>query len=123
MDVDTALERAKPLGRTQAVVITASGVFAFEISWFVLSIVFIAEIPPHHCNVGSNTTLPVNEDNEYLQCEEFVNPDWKNKTTDCSDGWYYDTEESGRSIVSDVSNDISCNVYVAILRSNSTHFK
>ncbi|XP_071835101.1 organic anion transporter 3-like [Apostichopus japonicus] len=101
MEIDAALERAKPLGRTQAAVLTTSSFFTVEIAWLILSVVFIAETPLHHCDVGTNTTLPETEDNVYESCEEFVDPEWKNETMACSDGWYYDTELYGHSIVSE----------------------
>ncbi|KAJ8044443.1 Solute carrier family 22 member 6-A [Holothuria leucospilota] len=107
MEIDEALERAKPLGRTQGLISTTAGVLAFELSWIILSVVFIAENPPHHCTVCENCTLedsiPVQEGNPLMfeQCLEYVNSEWKNETQLCSNGWHYYTELYGDSIVSD----------------------
>lgn len=109
MEIDEALERAKPLGRTQGLISTTASVLAFELSWIILSVVFIAENPPHHCTVCENCTLedsiPVQDGDPLIfeQCLEYVNPEWKNETQPCSNGWQYDTELYGDSIVSDVS--------------------
>ena len=107
MDIDQALEASNPLGRTQVLILIAASLVYMQIDFTVLSSVFIAEISPHHCAVAPgyslNETIPVDEDGNYVNCEEYVNLSISMETQSCTRGWDYDTELYGVSITSEVS--------------------
>lgn len=104
MDLDQALQASDPLGRTQFLIFAASVLMNMETGMTILSHVFLAEVPPHHC--AYNSTYSLNESiptdgSHYAQCEEYINPPFTNETQACSNGWTYDTKATGKSIVSD----------------------
>lgn len=80
---------------------------------------------PHHCNTDwilelgnlteerrKNLTLPLAEDGDFDSCRMFTPVDWDletiethgiNSTTECLNGWDYDTPEGVSSIVTEVT--------------------
>ncbi|KAJ8032333.1 Organic cation transporter-like protein [Holothuria leucospilota] len=69
----------------------------------ILSHVFLAEVPPHYCFRNStffNVSAPTDGSN-YAECKEYVNPISSSETQTCKNGWVYDVEITGQSIVSE----------------------
>lgn len=103
MDVDQALKATNPLGRTQFFIFTASVLMNVETGMIILSHVFLAEVPPHYCFRNStflNVSAPT-DGSSYAECKEYVNPISPSETQTCKNGWVYDVEITGQSIVSE----------------------
>ncbi|KAJ8032178.1 Solute carrier family 22 member 15 [Holothuria leucospilota] len=111
MDIEQALGASYPLGKMQVLINIAAGLAYMQLDFIVLSSVFIAEIPPHHCAIApgytANDTIPVDEDGDYVRCEEYVNLSVSKEKQPCSEGWDYDTKLYGASITSEW--DLVCN--------------
>ncbi|KAJ8032180.1 Solute carrier family 22 member 6-A [Holothuria leucospilota] len=104
MDVDQALTSAGPLGRVQILVTIAACLSQVQSAWIAISTVFISETPQHSC--ASSPGFVLNESNPFKesnrdQCEEYAVPSEWNSTRPCANGWEYDTDLTGKSIVSD----------------------
>ena len=106
MEIDQSLEAANPLGRTQLMIALASVLMNFETGFITVDGVFLATVPPHHCSypqeLSLNEIVPV-EEGAFSQCLEYINSSMRLETRPCSKGWDFDTQETGHSIVSDVS--------------------
>ncbi|XP_071832277.1 organic cation transporter-like protein isoform X2 [Apostichopus japonicus] len=103
MELDEALEAAKPLGRTQLMILLASMLMNMESGFSVLSNVFLAKTPPYHCANHSGFSLEESVpfiDGSYSTCEVYSDPVHSNDTQPCN-MWYFDTEKAGKSVVSD----------------------
>lgn len=105
MEIDDALESAKSLGNTQIVILVATVLMNIETALTMLGNVFLAKNPPYHCSNHSgfslNESVPFVE-GAYATCLEYSNPGVSNETRECS-SWEFDTDISGKSIVSEVS--------------------
>lgn len=104
MELDQALDAAKPIGRMQLMIALASVLMNIETGFITVDGVFLATVPPHHClnlpGLLLNESVPI-IDRTYSQCEEYINTSIRVETQPCSNGWEFDTEETGHSIVSD----------------------
>ncbi|PIK44539.1 putative solute carrier family 22 member 13-like [Apostichopus japonicus] len=105
MEIDDALESAKSLGNTQIVILVATVLMNIETALTMLGNVFLAKNPPYHCSNHSgfslNESVPFVE-GAYATCLEYSNPGVSNETRECS-SWEFDTDISGKSIVSEWS--------------------
>ena len=63
-------------------------------------------IPKHHCKIPDNSSkeqwILKNENGSFESCSMFVNSSVSNDTIDCIDGWEYDDEDCGITIVNEV---------------------
>ena len=74
-------------------------------------------IPKHHCKTPDNSSIknwiPKDENGNYESCSIYVNSSVSNETVSCTDGWEYEDENWGLTIVNEVINleKALCNVY------------
>ena len=63
-------------------------------------------IPKHHCKFPENSSIqqwiPRDNEGNLESCSIFVNSTVSNKTVDCTDGWEYEDQNCGLTIVNEV---------------------
>nr|XP_006815776.1 PREDICTED: organic cation transporter protein-like [Saccoglossus kowalevskii] len=111
MELDEALTAIGEWGRYQTIeyfLITIPGTWFCV--WPLMAMVFLGGFPDtFYCNVpeGSslNETIPLVEDDDgelvYDSCTMYVNSSVDNSTTECTDGWYYESEYFVETIVTE----------------------
>lgn len=85
-------------------IFTASVLTNIQTGMIILSHVFVAEVPPHYCSFNSTHMIEeiiLGNGSLFAGCDDHINPSTTNKTHTCTNGWVYDTEVTGQSIVSD----------------------
>ncbi len=99
---------------------------------------FIAEVPPHHCNISTlnnggllrnltleqrlSVSIPVQEDGNLRSCEMFAEPQFQLlansshsddlPTVQCQSGWVYDTSTFTSTMATEVQHLASSIVFV-----------
>lgn len=108
--IDRILIELNPFGRVQVLFVVSSAYIQFFLPMTGQSINFLAATPSHHCTLRDgyllNQSVPIEEvengDTVYSQCLEYSNPDIRNSTRECQNGWEYETDVYGETIISEV---------------------
>ena len=66
----------------------------------------LAPQTPHHCKTPADSSLeewlPVDSNGKFESCSMYKNLSINNETVPCTNGWKYNEEETGPSIISKV---------------------
>lgn len=108
---DEALTLVGSFGRFHCWLFLVNIFFHFTLPWLTVVITFIGASPEHTCqthvgfNISNSVTLAKGSQGSdevlYSSCERYVNPELKNDTEGCTEGWVYDDSVYGETLVSE----------------------